>query len=234
MPIWIGVDVGVKHDATAIVAATWCNETKRVKLVWTATFHPSEDSPLDINSLIPYQIVKLRSRFQIRQVLFDPHQMIAIAQRLSSQGVPMVELPQTSQNLTEATTTLYSLIKHKLLVVRPDPAMRHAVTHASVAEVGRGWKLTKNSQGDKIDLVVALSMACLGAVSQGETIDQNSVGWAFASPIITTLHKNTGLVATLGAPRPDGGPPEHYLARGQSPRPWASYVDGGGIRSDRF
>ena len=51
MPIWIGLDIGVKRDATAIVAATWCKETKRVKLVWAATFNPAEDGPLEINSL---------------------------------------------------------------------------------------------------------------------------------------------------------------------------------------
>jgi phage terminase large subunit-like protein len=231
MPIWTGVDIGIKHDCTAIVAATWCKETKRLKLVSSEIFHPSTDGPVDINSLVPYQIGLLRKRFQLRQVLYDPYQMVSIAQRLNALGIPMQEFPQTMQNLTEATTSLYNLIKHKLLVVRPDPEMRHAVTRAAVVEVGRGWKLTKNAQGDKIDSVVALSMACLGAVTQGETVEQEM---QFQSPVIVTQHKDTGAVTVFGGPQDTQGPPSHYLKQNQGDRPWEAYIDQYGVRATKL
>jgi hypothetical protein len=232
MPIWVGVDVGIKHDCTAIVAATWCKETKRVKLVSSEIFHPSTDGPVDINSLVPYQIGLLRKRFQLRQVIYDGYQMIAIAQRLTAQGIPMQEFTPTVQNLTEATTNLYNAIKHKLLVVRPDPEMRHAITRAACVEVGRGWRLAKNSQGDKIDSVVALSMAVLGAVTQGEAAEAPAM--EFQSPVIVTQHKDTGEVTVYGGPKDPLGPPSHYLKQNQGARPWEPYIGEYGIRTEKL
>jgi hypothetical protein len=47
--------------------------------------------------------------------------------------------------------------------------MRLAVSRAVVSESSRGWKLDKLKQAHHIDVVVALSMACLAAVKgQGE------------------------------------------------------------------
>jgi phage terminase large subunit-like protein len=174
----------------------------------------------------------LGKRFQVRQVIFDPYQMISIAQRLTALGAPMQEFGQTPANLTEATTNLYNLIKHKLLVVRPDPEMRYAVTRASVVEVGRGWKLTKNSHGDKIDSVVALSMACLGAATQGETTEQPDM--QFQSPIVGVRDRDTNQVTYFGAPQNPHGPPSHYLKQNQNAEPWRPHVDSYAVRTDRL
>ena len=46
----------------------------------------------------------------------------------------------------------------------PDAAMRLAVSRAIIVESSRGWRLDKLKQQHKIDVVVALRMACLAAV----------------------------------------------------------------------
>jgi hypothetical protein len=46
----------------------------------------------------------------------------------------------------------------------PDVQMRLAVSRAVIVESSRGWRLDKLKQQHKIDVVVALSMACLAAV----------------------------------------------------------------------
>jgi hypothetical protein len=53
------------------------------------------------------------------------------------------------------------------LVLYPDAGMRLAISHAIITESSRGWKLDKLKQAHKIDVVVALSMACLAAVRDG-------------------------------------------------------------------
>ena len=93
--------------------------------------------------------------------------MAAVSQRLVKRGVKMVEYPQSVPNITEASTNLYELIKAGNLVVYPDEDMRLAIQRAVALEVPRGWKITKEKSAHKIDIVVALGMAALGAVEGG-------------------------------------------------------------------
>ena len=80
----------------------------------------------------------------------------------------MEEYAQTLGHLEEMGSGLYELIKHRNLTVYPDKDMRLAVSRAVAVETPRGWKITKEKTSHKIDVVVALAMAALGAVeSQG-------------------------------------------------------------------
>src|SRR5262249_59584004 len=105
--------------------------------------------------------------YRVRQVLFDPFQMSAVAQRLEKAGLPVEPFNQTLPNLTQATSNLFDLISQRQLVLYPDAAMRLAVSRAIMVESSRGWRLDKGKQSHKIDVLVALSMACLAAVQNG-------------------------------------------------------------------
>jgi len=104
--------------------------------------------------------------FQVRECRFDPYQMQASAQRLLAHGVPMVEFPQTTGNLTEASSNLYELVKFTNLVLYRDEVMRVAVQRSVAIESPRGWRIAKEKASHKIDVVVALAQAALGAVSE--------------------------------------------------------------------
>jgi hypothetical protein len=167
MPVWLGVDASVKRDSTAIVAATWDDEANKVRMVSHRVFQPSPDEPLDFEGTIEATILELAQRFQVVEVRYDPFQMAATAQRLLSLGVPMVEFSQTSAHLTEASSNLYELIKARNLIAYPDEAVRLAVQRAVALETPRGWRIAKEKASHKIDVVVALGMAALGAVQGG-------------------------------------------------------------------
>src|SRR5262249_38494941 len=94
----------------------------------------------------------------------DPYQMAAVAQRLQAASVPMREFPQTVGNLTEVASNLYELIKARAIVAYPDADMRLAISRAIAVETGRGWRITKEKQAHKIDIVVALAMAAHAAM----------------------------------------------------------------------
>jgi phage terminase large subunit-like protein len=164
LPVYVGVDASVKHDQTAIVACSYDRETKAVRLVTHRTFQPRPDDPLDFEHTIEATIQDISRRFNIREVRFDPYQMQASAQRLTARGIPMIEYPQTVGGLTEASNNLYELIKGRNLSVYPDAEMRLAVSRAVAVESPRGWKLSKAVQSHRVDVVVALGMAALGAV----------------------------------------------------------------------
>lgn len=171
LPIWVGIDASVKRDSTAIVACTWDRKAQQVRLVQHRVFQPSPDQPLDFELCIEHTLLALKSRFLIKQVLFDPYQMQASAQRLKREGIKIEEFPQSVPNLTEASQNLYELIKHRNLVVYQDDALRLAISRAVAVETSRGWRIAKEKQAHKIDVVVALGMAALAAVQKQSTYD---------------------------------------------------------------
>jgi Phage Terminase len=163
---WLGVDASLKRDSTAIVAVAYDDKAKKVRLLAHRVFQPQADDPLQFEATVEETVLEYCRRFSVRGVHYDPWQMQAVAQRLQSQGVKMVEYPQTVGNLTEAGTNLYELIKGQNLLVYPDAGMRLAVQRAVAKETSRGWKISKESASHKIDVVVALAMACVGAKEQ--------------------------------------------------------------------
>jgi phage terminase large subunit-like protein len=166
LPVWVGVDASVKRDSTAVVAATFTEG--KVRLVWRRVFQPSPDSPLDFEATIERTLLELRRRFWIREIRYDPWQMQAVAQRLTTTGLPMIEFAQSVPNLTEASTNLYEAIKGHNLIAYADPDVRLAVSRCVALETPRGWKIAKERTSHKIDVVIALAQAVLGATQQGQ------------------------------------------------------------------
>jgi hypothetical protein len=164
LAIWIGIDASVKRDSTAIVAVTWDHKAQKVRLVAHWVFQPTPQEPLDFEATIEDTLLALRSRFHIMTARYDPFQMAATAQRLQRAGLPIEEFPQSVPNLTAASQNLFELIQGKNLAIYPDAAMRLAISRAVAIETPRGWKISKEKQSHKIDVVVALAMACHAAV----------------------------------------------------------------------
>jgi phage terminase large subunit-like protein len=164
LSVWIGVDTSVKRDSTAIVAVHWDRKAQKARLVWHRIYQPLPDQPIDFEVAIEDTIRDLHKRYRVRGVLYDPYQMQASAQRLRREGVPIEGFPQSASNLTEASQNLYELIKGGNLVAYPDAAVRLAVSRAVAVETARGWRIAKDKQSHKIDVVVALGMAALAAV----------------------------------------------------------------------
>src|SRR5262249_31332142 len=128
------------------------------------------EEPLDFEATVEATLRELRQRFDVREVRFDPYQLVAVAQRLTQAGIPMVEFPQTVPNLTEASTNLYECIKGGNLIVYVDEALRLAVHRSVALETSRGWRIAKEKGSHKIDVVVALAQAALGAVKGGQYV----------------------------------------------------------------
>ena len=168
LSVWIGVDASVKHDSTGIKVVTFDAALKKVRVVWHRIFQPSAKEPLDFEATIEATLRDLSKRFHVRAVLFDPYQMQSVAQRLLNEGIPMREFPQSVPNLTEASTNLYDLIKGGGLITYPDADVRLAVQRCVALETSRGWRITKDKASHKIDIVVALGMAALAAVQEGQ------------------------------------------------------------------
>ena len=177
LPIFVGIDASVKHDSTAIVAVRWDQEAQKVRLVSHRVFQPSPDAPLDFEATIEQTVIDLAARFNVRLALYDPYQLQATAQRLARADIRIEEFPQTVGNLTLASQNLYDLIEGRNLSAYPDPAMRLAVSRCVAIETSRGWRIAKEKQSHKIDIVVALAQACWAAISAIND-DRKVVHWS--------------------------------------------------------
>src|SRR5262249_47271437 len=145
--------------STAIVGTTFDFASRKVRLVTHKTFHPSPEDPLDFESTIEETLLDYKKRFRMLRVLYDPWQMTSVAQRLFKKGIPMLEFSQVLGNLTLASQTLYDAIKGKNLIVYPDKEMRTAISHAVAKEGSRSWRIGKEKQSHKVDLVVSLAQS---------------------------------------------------------------------------
>ena len=93
--------------------------------------------------------------------------------------IDVEELPQTEQNLSAATETLYDhLINHRLRIY-PAEDLRSHILNASTKETERVFRLRKESQRKKIDAAVALSFAILAAVRSGRPADASEAGYYY-------------------------------------------------------
>jgi hypothetical protein len=73
---------------------------------------------------------------------------------------------------------VYELIKSRNLIAYPDATIRLAIQRAIAVETSRGWRIAKEKTSHKIDVVVALGMAALGAVqASGKSTFDDSYKW---------------------------------------------------------
>jgi hypothetical protein len=157
----IGVDAATKRDCAAVVAVAHAGGW--VRLVRHRIWTPTKGHPLDLEDTIERYLLSLADHFRIHSVRYDPTQMVRSAATLTKAGVPMVEYPQTTGNLTTSTTDLYDLVRDRRLAVYPDAELRQHVLNAVAVATPRGWRLAKEKSSKKIDGAVALSFACVGA-----------------------------------------------------------------------
>jgi phage terminase large subunit-like protein len=212
LPVFVGIDAGLKHDHTALLAVTFDETVQQVRLVRHRIFHPSPAEPLDFEGAIELTIKDWMRCFAIRQILFDPWQMQATAQRLQRIGVPIKEFPQTVPNLTSIGQNLFDLIKGGNLAVYHSDQIRQAVLYAVAKETPRGWRIAKEKASHKIDAVIALAMACHAAVKRGYVEET-----AMATPIVTC-----GTEELSGPAANVRGVPAHYLAN-YANEPWRQF-----------
>ena len=70
-------------------------KTKRVRLINHRTFQPTPEDPIDFEATVERTLRDWCRQYQVKQIMFDPFQLQAVAQRLIKDRLPMQEFPQT-------------------------------------------------------------------------------------------------------------------------------------------
>jgi phage terminase large subunit-like protein len=164
----LGVDIGIIHDASAVVVAWQRPEDERVVLearVWTP--RPGHNVQLgDVED----HIRALAQRLNVAGVFYDPRFFEASSQRLDDEGIVMVNMPQNSATMANAYQTFYSMMSEgQLIHAGNDEVFTHHVLSTGAVLSDRGWRVSKMRQTQRIDALVAAVMATYGAAVQSET-----------------------------------------------------------------
>jgi len=144
-------------------------DESKIKLACHRAWQPSKKTELDLEESVEAYLKDLAKDYTIREVRFDPYQFARSSQTLAKLGIRMVEFPQTQDRLTSMSQNLYDLVKGGGLVLYRDRQMRDHAQKATAKETVRGWRIVKKKASHKIDLIIALAMAALGATEQKPT-----------------------------------------------------------------
>jgi phage terminase large subunit-like protein len=229
--LYVGVDIGVKSDNAAVVGVTWDPRAQKIALAIHRAWRPTKTQPVNLEDVENF-ILELRRRHRIVRLYADPYQAMQMLQSLQKKmGATVVqEFPQTVANCTVMGEELYSLIKGKNLVAYPDSEMQAHVTNATGVETVRGFRIAKEKASKKIDLAVALAMACCAALQAGRPVTNvNAVPIAVGEGIGKEIAKSVGSWRDL--PNPFSVPDDDEVRPGM---PGYYRVQGGYVYDERL
>jgi phage terminase large subunit-like protein len=154
----IALDGSFSQDATGLVVAT---VSPRPHLDVAGLWEPPRNDP---DYRVPVADVEeaIRAacrRWQVREVVADPFRWTRTLQALEAENLPMVEMPQSPQRMTPATTGLYEAVVNVQVTHSGNPDLARHVTAATVRDDARGVRLAKAKTGRRIDLAVCAVMA---------------------------------------------------------------------------
>jgi phage terminase large subunit-like protein len=161
--IYLGVDVGIHHDSTAVC---WAHvlEDGRILLrchVWSPRQSPAHEHCDGTVSLevIEAFIRRLNTRFRIRELAYDPHFFQRSAEILEQDGITTVEFLQASGPMADAYQGFYQLAREGRLTHKGDPVFAAHINATSGIKTPRGWKLSKLQNNAAIDATIAAVLA---------------------------------------------------------------------------
>ncbi len=154
---WVGIDIGLKHDSTAVVAVQRRPDGRlhATCRLWL----PTRDEPVDMTDVMQH-IRELAALYRIQTIGYDPRFFDISAKYLTDEGIDMVEQPQTLERMTPAIGSLYELIRGGGITHDGDDAFGAQILAAVPRFNDRGFTLAKGKTNrGRIDAAVALALA---------------------------------------------------------------------------
>lgn len=164
-PLFVGIDVGIKHDNAARVAVRWDEAGEKLILVSHRIWKPTPTEPLDLENTVEQDLRELNDQCDVVEYWADPYQFHRSITTLQAAGLPIREFPQNTGNTTLMGQTLFDLLNGKTLVLYPSDELRQQALSTVAIENPRGWRIAKEKASRKIDAIVALAMACCAAMA---------------------------------------------------------------------
>ena len=177
LPVAVGIDIGIVHDASAVTVAQKQGERVVVRgRYWINPHRPGtvahEDWRLPLDELLqhlrdlhgqfPTSAVKIDGRSVPGPAyVYDRYGLASAELTLEAEhGFALIPIPQQGGWMVEASRRFYEAVLEKRISHDGDPTLAAHLRNVVPRQVGEsGWRLEKASRSKKIDAAVATVMA---------------------------------------------------------------------------
>jgi len=169
LPVWVGIDMALKHDSIAVVIAQPQDE----KIVVRSKIWQPKDEGVDVADVEHY-LRQLHQTYDVREFAFDPAYFQRSAEQLADEGLRMVEFPQNGQRMIPACGQAYELIVAGKVAHDGSPTFTDQVLSAAQRMTDNGWRLSKGKSKRKIDACIAMVIGLDRATRKQTAIIDNA------------------------------------------------------------
>ncbi|HEX7378402.1 MAG TPA: terminase large subunit, partial [Pirellulales bacterium] len=169
------VDIGHRHDKTAVVVLAADGVKQVVRLADVREFAPGK---ADVNLMVVEDcLLALHRKFRLHQVIVDPSQAVLLIQRLRSAGIYCTEHAFTATNMQRAASCLLDAFRSRRIELYPHDSLLRGLRSLRVEERPNsgGFRLTApRDKHGHADAAIALSIGlptALELMQQGGVID---------------------------------------------------------------
>lgn len=153
--IWVGLDVGVKRDSTALVVVQRFGADLHAQArFWI----PKDGQAVDVSHVMQ-ALRDLDRDYDVAEIAYDPRLFEIPAMMLADEGLPMVEFNQSMERMTPAFGQLFEMIKRGELSHDGGAMFATQILNAVPRYNERGFTLGKARARGKIDACYALATA---------------------------------------------------------------------------
>ena len=171
MPVWVGVDMALKHDSIAVVVA---QPTPDGPVALEAKIWQPQDEGVDV-AAVEAHLRELHSRYTVEEFVYDPAYFQRSAEALADDGLPMVEFPQNGARMVPACGHAYELIVNGKVRHPNSPTFTDQVLSAAQRMTDTGWRLSKGKSKRKIDACIAMVLALERATTRARPVAEPGV-----------------------------------------------------------
>lgn len=171
--VWVGVDIGLRHDTSAVVVISQEEDTEEAPGRWiveSTVFEPPEGGELQLAE-VENHIMGLADKFTVRGVVYDRWAFSRSAQELESRGLLTIEFPMTNERTVPACARLLEAVNRGEFAHDGDPVLTAHIEAGAVRMTERGWRISKGRTTQvgtgKIDALIALLLVFTVASQNG-------------------------------------------------------------------
>jgi phage terminase large subunit-like protein len=161
----IGVDLGLKHDRTAVAichavptddSADGLGPT--IVLDRLEVWSGSPDRPVSIRQVFNF-VVNVANAYGAAKVVVDPYQAASLAQELWARGLRVEEFTFTASSNATLATTLYGLIAGGCLQLPDDAELINELSRVRLRETAPNVLRLDHDRGQHDDRAIAIALA---------------------------------------------------------------------------
>ncbi len=181
-PEWFyvgGLDLGIKHDHSALVVLAGNQKTQRIRLAHAQSWAPDPETGKVNLMAVERAVLEAHQRFNMKTCGYDPYQAALMAQRLELQRVRLKEVPFTGTALNLMASTLLDVFRSRRIELFDCPQLISDLRRLTIEEKSYGYRLsaTRDDAGHA-DLATSLALSLPIAVEfLGETVP---LVWAYS------------------------------------------------------